>query len=480
MQWAMAVTTAFVLIIGITYPVKAADFETDGYVGPDEVIDDDVFLEGQDVTMDGTINGNLIAGADIITINGVVNGDAILGGSTIIISDTAEINGNLFAVCAHTIVSGHVTGSIFGGSATLDIDAEEIGGNVYFGGYSFTLDQDSVVKHGVHVGSYQALIAGQTDEAYIGAAAIAIRGTINGNANIEVGYPGQSSFSFGYPTMDFELPAAMEPGLKISEDAFIGGELSYQSPSAQEDAILIEPEGGISFTQVSEEDLPDFEFVHTITEIQSGEFFSDWSQNTVVFHPAVSWTTRFLRNFVTLMILGGLALWLLSKPLKKSSETVQTQTWNSLGFGVLSILVFYVGAFIAVGLLLSLGIGTAVITLGKLSGVIFGLGFTSLAFLTAIFSVLMNYGSKLVIAFLIGKLFIKQVAPTAPSQNLWALLSGVFVYALLRSIPLVGWIFGLLATLFGLGAMWLAFSNWRNNRKGLTTAEAVNVESVNK
>ena len=42
---------------------------------------------------------------------------------------------------------------------------------------------------------------------------------------------------------------------------------------------------------------------------------------------------------------------------------------------------------------------------------------------------------------------------------------------MLRSIPFLGWLIGLIVTVIGLGAMWLLFQEWRNGRK--PAAEAV-------
>jgi hypothetical protein len=38
-----------------------------------------------------------------------------------------------------------------------------------------------------------------------------------------------------------------------------------------------------------------------------------------------------------------------------------------------------------------------------------------------------------------------------------SLLLGVFLYVLIRAIPVVGWLAALTATLFGMGAFWLTY-----------------------
>ena len=40
-----------------------------------------------------------------------------------------------------------------------------------------------------------------------------------------------------------------------------------------------------------------------------------------------------------------------------------------------------------------------------------------------------------------------------------SLLLGLVIFVLLCSIPLFGWAFGLIATFFGLGALWLVYND---------------------
>lgn len=78
-----------------------------------------------------------------------------------------------------------------------------------------------------------------------------------------------------------------------------------------------------------------------------------------------------------------------------------------------------------------------------------------------VFLLLVSYGSKLVIAFLVGRLVLQRLAPQSADHKVWPLLAGVALYVLIRSIPLLGWLVGVAATLVGLGAMWLVYRGWR-------------------
>src|ERR1044072_8073173 len=56
----------------------------------DEVIGDSLYIFGQQITIEGTIEGDLIAFAQQITLNGTVKGDIIAAAQTIDINGAAE------------------------------------------------------------------------------------------------------------------------------------------------------------------------------------------------------------------------------------------------------------------------------------------------------------------------------------------------------------------------------------------------------
>ena len=107
----------FGLLLAVLIPlasVQAAEFPKNPVIGKDEVIDDDVFISGEAVIMDGTIAGTLFASGGTVTINGKVAGDAVLAGNTVVISDQAEIGGNVFVGASEIRIAGKVNGSVLG------------------------------------------------------------------------------------------------------------------------------------------------------------------------------------------------------------------------------------------------------------------------------------------------------------------------------------------------------------------------------
>ncbi len=55
-----------------------------------QVIDDDLYLSGEILTIDGTIKGDAVLSGQKITVNGTVDGDVIAAGQTITINGTVK------------------------------------------------------------------------------------------------------------------------------------------------------------------------------------------------------------------------------------------------------------------------------------------------------------------------------------------------------------------------------------------------------
>ncbi len=281
-------------------------------------------------------------------------------------------------------------------------------------------------------------------DVHAGVGALEINGSIGNDVRAEVSgtsdgpppkiYPGA-------PGIDTIVPS----GIRISEDAEIGGSLYYKSSEDQSRAIAITPPGGIEFDydpQMEPQANPD-----NVDEVGS--------------RLVGAWMLKQVRVFITLMLLGGLIVWQLPGLLNKVSDKVEKEAMPALGWGLVSIMVVYLGAFLAVGLVIASAIFFGVITLGEFAKVVLTVGFSSLGLIMAVFGLLVSYGSKLVVSYLVGKLLIKWLAPKYEDQPIWPMLTGVFLYTLLRAIPLgFGLVIGIVATLVGIGAMWLTYRDY--------------------
>jgi len=414
-RWALVMPLVAILALGLVVPVQAASFPEDPVIGPEEVVNDDVFLDGDTVKMEGTVNGILVITANTGTISGTVNGDVIAFGNQIKITKDAEINGNVFAG-----------------------------------------------DRGLYMGGYQAVLDGDiAQDLNVGSAALELNGSVGGNVVLDVAESTTQDFSSYWAPPG--APASIMPGLRIADSAEIGGSLTYTSPQQQDDAIETAPEGGVYY----QTPVPD-EVQRPDVDVDAGRRIHGMGAAT----PFLRWIFKFMQRLATLLVLAGLGLWLLPKALKNTADKAAEKPLPAAGYGFLALLVGYAGAFMAAILILGVGILFMVITLGALGRVVFGIGFSSLALIFAVFLLLVNYGSKLVLAYLVGTRLLKQIAPNAKHVHVWGTLLGVLIYVLLRSIPFLGWLIGLVATVIGLGAMWVLFQDWNKSRKPAAEAEA--------
>ncbi|MCJ7515911.1 MAG: hypothetical protein MUO89_08135 [Dehalococcoidia bacterium] len=125
---------AMLLAFGTSVPVLAADLRSGDTitVASGDVVDDDLYVAGSTITIDGTVNGDLWALGNTITVNGEVNG------SVVAIGQTVNIDGNVghaVRLAGETInISGNVSGDliVFASEANISSQAK-IGGDFLFG-----------------------------------------------------------------------------------------------------------------------------------------------------------------------------------------------------------------------------------------------------------------------------------------------------------------------------------------------------------
>jgi len=414
----------FTIGFGFATTAKAVEFDEDGIIEVGEVIDDDLFIGNDTVEINGTINGDVFAGGSVVTVNGTINGSLIAGAQALVIN--GKINGSVYAI-----------------ASTLTLKPEaEIGRNLFHGGINLAAEEGSVVKRDLLVGAYQALLSGEVGrDVQAGVGALEINGSIGNDVIAEVGgTSNEQPFIFtGSPGVETIVPF----GIRISEEATIGGSLNYKSSENQSENIAIIPPGGI-----------DFEYSPEMDTYADPEEASRVGSTTLV----ATWLLKQARVFITLMLLGGLIVWQIPGILDNIGGRLEKEALPSFGWGLVTILVVHLGSFLAGGLIIASAIFFGVITLGELAWVILTVGFLSLGIIMTGFGLLLSYGSKLVVAYIVGKLLIKWLAPNYQDKPIWSMLLGVFIYTFLRAIPFgFGFVIGVIVTLVGIGVIWLTY-----------------------
>ena len=455
---------AILLALAIATPAFAAEITTNGLLPAGQTIDDDLLVSAQIVQIDGTIKGNLIASGQTVSITGTIQGDAIISAANIFVAEDAKIEGNLISAASTIEIAGDVDGSVIGASAAMHLlSGANIRRNAITAGYSFTSDSDSQIGLDLYTADYQAILHGSVGrDAVIAAGAIEVYAGIGRDGKFDLG--DTSNSDGGDPQEVFKnipffqqqgIPAAVAPGLRIDKGASIGGKIEYTGTIDQSDSIQAKPGGGVIFSTPTPSQQPTEQPERKISN-------NSWAGKVL------SWLWKTLQNLVTLLILAVLAAWKLPNQMVKVASTLVQKPAESLGYGFIVVIIGYVGAFFMAGAIFLVCLLISLVSLGGLSNTAFGLGFSSFALVFCVFQFLVSYGSKLVVAWLLGTFLIKAVSPQT-GHNMWALaLFGVIAYVIPVSIPFIGWLFSFIATLAGMGALWLLFLEWRN-KKMLTT-----------
>lgn len=445
---ALALLMVVVLTAGLASRVEAVVINRDGVIPAGVTVDDDVVMAATFIKVEGTVNGALIAAGQSVTITGVVKGDVIAMAQSVLIDEKAVIDGNLFFGGSSIQVRGKIGGSIFGGGMALSLDDKaSVGRNLFFGGYSLEAKPGSKVTRDLYAAGYQLALSGTARNLVGAAAAIEINGTVEGNVDLTVAEPGwPGSNTHFWQNYQPALPAQIQPGLRISEGAKIGGKLTYTSEADQSSAIQASPAGGIVFqTPVPDQRRANrgVEPIYTRTTDLWGGF----------------WLWAVLRHLAMILILGALALWLVPGVFQRTLAVLRQRSLASLAVGLLELIVVLFAIPMVSIALIMLAIIFGITTLFDLTGIILSLGFALLVLAVVIFFILFGWAGKLAISYIIGNWILSKLSPQAAPHRFWQFALGAVIFVLLAAIPFVGFLFVFLVDLAGVGALWYV---WRN------------------
>jgi hypothetical protein len=187
-----------------------------------------------------------------------------------------------------------------------------------------------------------------------------------------------------------------------------------------------------------------------------------------------AWVIPTLRNLAALLILGLLVVWLQPAQLSWAGEKLRASPWRSLGTGLLVFIVGWILVLLLTALIIVLAIFFYWVSLPNLGFLVGTLGLGSMGVGISIFWLSIMYFSKIVVATLVGKLLFRRFIPKYANNRILPFLVGVVIYVLLASIPYLGWLIMVIATLLGLGAIWISFVS----RKPLVAEEIVSIGPV--
>ena len=403
----LPVWIAIILMIAFVTPASAQGIVFGSSIPAGEEVNQDVILIGTDVNIDGNVHGDVLALGQNVSVKGNIDGSLVTAGQSV-------------------NIDGAVGGSTY--AAALELMAGETARfdrNLYFTGLLLTLPQGSQVGNNLYLAtvltpSMQGNIGGEVRS--VGPADL-IRFIISRMGN-EINLPWIGPVQLG--------PGTFQPQSSVAQ-------VSIAAP-----AVISWSAGGF-FTQ-GEQSLT-----------QTGGIDQTRLQRIIL---------NWLRSYLTLLIFALLFIWLIPRYLNQSAETVRTSALRSTGWGLVAVLVGYTGSLLVFVVILLIGAFLIYLTLYGLGFITVSLGLGLLGVAFTLFTLLVSYGSKVIVAFLIGYLILYRGVPGRTSQRIFSALLGLLIYTILASIPILRWVVGLVATLLGMGALWIVFIHQRKAAEG--------------
>jgi cytoskeletal protein CcmA (bactofilin family) len=373
-------------------------------------------MTGDDVVVDGTIKGDLFAFGRNVTINGDVEGSLITAGGEI-------------------TINGQVLGTVYSAGRILEMGPESAANrNVYFVGLQLITQEGSTIGRDLLGLSLSAKLAGTVERDLK-----AVIGLLSFLGDIA------EAVEEGQAEPEPETEDSSEGSLDSQETGNLDGVISLVRSSGKGEPLQM-PAKALLSNGLKQG------FEKTVREQQISSF------------EVQEWLIELARDFVVLLVIGLVAIWLLPTRLELWSEKLRAEPLPATGYGLLGLIVAANAVLVVVliaAIALAIGLGLGFITVWDLAFIFWALAFSSLALATTLFFVFVVYISKIIVAYLTGLLIVKALIPKAAKYRVVPLLIGLVIYVLLASAPYIGWIIALAATALGLGAVGVAYRDKR-------------------
>ena len=385
-----------ILLIALVYFISPDSVQAKGLIRTNsimhgQIINNDVFLIGEQPTIDGTVNGDVF----------VVGSDAII---------TGEVNGSVFILAEKLNLLGEVNGNLFIAAMDMNLSSE---GQIERSLYGLTLSL--ITEPRSSIGRNMNIVA----------ISARLNGTTSGNTNAIIG--------------PWEL-------FKIFRDFFnqniVGFNINQQNPEIR-NVVIDRVNAGIPFMASIRLD-----------EVQESS-------------PVVDWFLTVLKSYLSYLIVGALVLWILPRQFKGWTQKLHKEPLASAGYGILVLINGYLIPILGLILTIALVLGLIFLSLPNLAWMFFWIWLGLLIIVFSVFQITIVFISKVIIANFVGSFILSKITPISEKYPIIPLMLGLLIYVLLASIPYLGFVIGLVTTLFGLGAIWLDRKNFFNQRKQL-------------
>lgn len=388
-------------------------------VGPDDVVTGNLFVICRTLIVDGRVTGDLVGAAASAAINGVVEGDT-------------------YIAAGRLDVRGQLGGSLHYGGAALTIfpqaEFTDSRADLYSASLSTLLSLTEIPGSVTGIG-YQLLLRGEIgNEVSFWGSALEIAAPVGGDVNATVGNPdstGVTALSALLTPLDVTLG---NPGLRVSREGMIGGQLMYAGP------VPGEIEAELANAAIYVDTTDDITIVLDQPDLGSS---------------LTAYLSQIAREFISVGLFGILIFLLVPRLLQSPLTILRWRPLPSVGVGLLAFILSFPFVFIAVAISFGLVLLVGLLRLPDLTiAVATILGVLNFSAAGAFYFVAI-YVSRVLVCLAIGRVLTRRLWGDANSLRAWlvGLLVGVLLLAIVSSLPLIGLVVNALAVFFGLGAI---------------------------
>lgn len=339
----------------------------------------------------------------ILPAGSVIDDNFVRAGQTVEIN--GDVRGDLIIAGQTIIVNGAVGGDVLAAGETVEIHGP-VSGNVRVAASTVTVD--AVVGKNVTIFANTATI---TSKAAVGwsmqafGASLDLSGVVTGNLN----YYGSAATVRGNVNGNAKFVLGDQGALRLTATSKLAKDLDYHSNREAAIDTGATVSGTVRMIRPAPHESP--------WRSYAGSLLSLWR----------------LVNLFGLLVVGLVILSLLPKSTARITKRMAEQAGRSIGWGVIVL----VATPILVGLLFFTLIG-------------FPLGLLLLALFVVVL-----YISQIFVGMWLGQWVLGRLAPKRKFAPLWSLIVGVVLLTILRLIPFLGWLVGLIGILWTLGSMTL-------------------------
>ncbi|CAN5145615.1 hypothetical protein BH20ACT9_BH20ACT9_07190 [soil metagenome] len=165
------------------------------------------------------------------------------------------------------------------------------------------------------------------------------------------------------------------------------------------------------------------------------------------------WVLAGLGRYVSILVVGALALWALPRLLRASGEAARRRPLLSLGVGLAGAVGYVLALLALVVVTVLLAVLFGLVGLGELAGTTVFAGLLTGGAVSFAFAVAVLFLAPAVIGLLLGWLVTTRHDRPSYGPDLVALALGTLAVVALTALPYVGAVAGWLVVLFGLGAI---------------------------